>query len=834
VTALLDVLLEGRVASGASAVAAIADAVTAPPPAGLTSATTWQTAGGMLALLQLLARDRSFVPHVVAMASHALAAPRTSDVELLVSWLASDERQLQGAAADKSLLLAALLRQCRRHRALLEQVARVGGLEFPLLLLRSPSEAVRVDALSLLAYLLHANSKLAAAFAGRIPGVDAVVMALAPQRPVTHLTCEALFKMAVGAPAAHLESEGGALASAAAATAAPAGAASKTRSDAECTRQALTQPQWLRVLLEVLMMNPGAHELHTHWLTQLQTLLAQPGNMEIFVTLKWVRWFRQYFTASTQRRRGSHSVSGSAHSTAAADDEPHVSSAADSDAERLAARVRAALPASASSASSYALLAPPVTEPSATEPSSDETPPASARGRPQRGGAGGAGGGARAAAAAFRSLLTRVVLADLARPPKQSHVLRVAKAVEAPAFQALVLESVVAHLLQHPQLDEATAGNVARNLETLLSGFEGVAGLRPAAVTRAVAAINLLASHNPASVRGKMKDAGLFVCRESLALHAVRGEMSAAERSEALRHFSFELVSHSGEFRESGLLYLLRFLHEPHSPQLQLVAADILRHQVAASEEYARPLAKLLEDAEVASRLVPQLPAADDAKRLDASEVSPPDAASTAAAAATAAPSAAGAPSPASPEASLDEFISWYFSEPLIRRRAAIYLRLRRALDPLEEAHARLRDRVRQKVRKLAVQREEKRLKAVTALARAVMDFMDRCASRQNKWAADLRDALRAAADARARRFEEGVALWAALRSEFGVAPFARLPLVCTSPGGPEGEAAASSTSAAPTPPPTLACSHCGAQLPSEWALVCHARLDHVESGSPT
>lgn len=119
--------------------------------------------------------------------------------------------------------------------------------------------------------------------------------------------------------------------------------------------------------------------------------------------------------------------------------------------------------------------------------------------------------------------------------------------------------------------------------------------------------INILASKNSGEIRSQMKSLGLFDMRDALLKQILRHEIKSDRFDKILEGFSFESLVNQSKFKDShSLAYLLKILMEQYNNiSLQSYIVNILKNDLATSEENQKYIAKLVENPKIISFLYP-------------------------------------------------------------------------------------------------------------------------------------------------------------------------------------------------------------------------------------
>jgi len=149
-------------------------------------------------------------------------------------------------------------------------------------------------------------------------------------------------------------------------------------------------------------------------------------------------------------------------------------------------------------------------------------------------------------------ILDSFFFSDLARPVKQCELVKLKEFPETSDFFLIVFENILDYFEQHPRVEAAFAAQLLRNLGLVFDYVESVIGLPPGMCVRAISVINLLASQNESTIRGRMKDSGLFDIRDNIVLRCIREEMPQEVRLDTFCVVSFEMVAVQPIFRDSG------------------------------------------------------------------------------------------------------------------------------------------------------------------------------------------------------------------------------------------------------------------------------------------
>lgn len=332
--------------------------------------------------------------------------------------------------------------------------------------------------------------------------------------------------------------------------------------------------------------------------------------------------------------------------------------------------------------------------------------------------------------AKFYSVLQKTIIRDLARPMKQCELVKLKEFPETADFFLIVFENILDYFEQHPRVEAAFAAQLLRNLGLVFDYVESVIGLPPSMCVRAISVINLLASQNESTIRGRMKDNGLFDIRDNIVLRCIREEMPQEVRLDTFCVVSFEMVAVQPIFRDSGgIVCMLKMLHDCGNVQLQEAIADILRNQLGRVEACRQTIFKYIQDPLVFKLLCPDPELEESLSAPDGPEDETK----------TEYPS----------DDSVSEFIRWYFAEGQKARRDAIQQRVTKHFVPYQTAALRVTQKLsirkdkalRTRLQKLSTADQAKKKLISETLNRGKSRMLPKCVSKLNTKLGEARDA---------------------------------------------------------------------------------------------
>ena len=200
----------------------------------------------------------------------------------------------------------------------------------------------------------------------------------------------------------------------------------------------------------------------------------------------------------------------------------------------------------------------------------------------------------------LRPKITKLLIADLCRHPRQCTAFSLRDMADARAFQIMTLECLISHFQINPRLPANEFQNILKNLHRLVDCIENAVALPVPLLLGLINMLGLLAVQNTSEVRSYMKVLGLLGTRDCLALYLLNVDVSLP----SLCHLE-SLGFQPGREANTLLVLMLKFHEAQGDPDIQKAIINVIR-TIYDDEEQRQQLLRLLDDPQVVEVLLNQ------------------------------------------------------------------------------------------------------------------------------------------------------------------------------------------------------------------------------------